>query len=92
MPYRALDANQVLDKMARANGTLNLVILDACRNNPLIPNFRAQINGLAHMEAPSGTLIAFATSPGSVAADGDGANSTYTKYLLANIATLKLPH
>ena len=77
--------------MGRANSTLNLVILDACRNNPFTRSFRAQINGLAHMEAPSGTLIAFATSPGSVAADGDGANSTYTKHLLANIAAPGVP-
>ena len=91
VPYRAVDANQVLDKMGRANSTLNLVILDACRNNPFTRSFRAQINGLAHMEAPSGTLIAFATSPGSVAADGDGGNSTYTKHLLANIAAAGVP-
>jgi hypothetical protein len=91
VPYRAIDANQVLDKMSRANSSLNLVILDACRNNPFTRSFRAQINGLAHMEAPSGTLIAFATSPGSVAADGDGTNSTYTKHLLANIAVPGVP-
>ncbi len=91
VPYRAIDANQVLDKMSRAASSLNLVILDACRNNPFTRSFRAQINGLAHMEAPSGTLIAFATSPGSVAADGEGANSTYTKYLLSNIAVPGVP-
>ena len=89
--YRAVDANQVLDKMERANSALNLVILDACRNNPFTRSFRAQISGLAHMEAPSGTLIAFATSPGSVAADGEGANSTYTKHLLANVAAPGVP-
>ena len=89
--YRAIDANQVLDKMSRAASALNLVILDACRNNPFTRSFRAQINGLAHMEAPSGTLIAFATSPGSVAADGEGANSTYTKHLLANIGVAGVP-
>ncbi len=91
VPYRAIDANQVLDKMSRAASSLNLVILDACRNNPFTRSFRAQINGLAHMEAPSGTLIAFATSPGSVAADGEGANSTYTKHLLSNIAVPGVP-
>ncbi|MBV8031508.1 MAG: caspase family protein [Betaproteobacteria bacterium] len=87
----AVDANFVLSKMDSAKNALNLVILDACRNNPFARSFRSGAQGLAQMDAPSGTLIAFATAPGSVAADGDGENGLYTKHLLANLARPGLP-
>lgn len=80
--YRSLDAGQVLDKMDSAKTQVNLMILDACRNNPFHRVFRAKRQGLAEMEAPAGTLIAFATAPGSVALDGTGNNGVYTKHLL----------
>lgn len=83
---QAVDANLVLSKMDTARNVLNIMILDACRTNPFARKFRAAAPGLTQMDAPSGTLIAFATAPGSVAADGDGENSTYTKHLLLNIA------
>lgn len=89
--YRAIDANQVLEKMAEAQNTLNLVILDACRDNPFTRSFRSKQSGLAQMDAPSGTLVAFATSPGAVAFDGDGVNGMYTKHLLRNLAIPGLP-
>ena len=53
---------------------MNIVILDACRNNPFARSFRSVSRGLAHMSAPYGTLLAYATAPGAVAADGDGDN------------------
>jgi uncharacterized caspase-like protein len=80
--YRSLDAGQVLDKMDSAKTQVNLVILDACRSNPFHRVFRARRQGLAEMEAPAGTLIAFATAPGSVALDGEGTHGVYTKHLL----------
>jgi hypothetical protein len=80
--YNSLDANQVLDKMEAANNRLNIVILDACRNNPFARSFRSSGAGLAQMEAPVGTFIAFATAPGSVASDGQGKNGLYTQHLL----------
>lgn len=80
--YNALDANQVLDKMEAANNRLNIVILDACRNNPFVRSLRSSGAGLAQMEAPVGTFIAFATAPGSVASDGQGSNGLYTQHLL----------
>jgi hypothetical protein len=86
--YGSLDANQVLDKMDAAGSRLNIVILDACRNNPFPRSVRSAGSGLAQMEAPVGTLIAFSTAPGSVASDGSGKNGLYTQYLLA---TIKLP-
>lgn len=85
--YRSIDANEVLAKMETSRNPLNMVILDACRNNPFARSFRSNSQGLAQMDAPSGTLIAFATSPGSVASDGSGGNGLYTKHLLANLGT-----
>jgi uncharacterized caspase-like protein len=84
--YNALDANQVLGKMDSANNRLNVVILDACRNNPFARSFRSASSGLAEMKAPSGTLVAFATSPGSVASDGEGTNGVYTKHLVQHMS------
>ena len=88
---QSVDANLVLAKMESARSSLNLMILDACRNNPFPRRFRSATQGLAQMEAPTGTLIAFATAPGAIAADGDGANGVYTKHLLANIGRAGLP-
>ncbi|MBL8361582.1 MAG: caspase family protein [Rubrivivax sp.] len=83
--YAALDAQAVLDKMESAGNGTNLVILDACRDNPFARTFRSARQGLAQMDAPVGTLVAFATSPGAVAADGSGRNGLYTSHLLGAI-------
>jgi len=72
--YEAVDAGRILDEMYSADNGLNIVILDACRDNPFARSFKTTRNGLARMDAPRGTLIAYATSPGSVAADGDDKN------------------
>ena len=87
----ALNMQQVFDRMERAKTKTNILILDACRENPFASSFRVSSGGLAQMNAPSGTLIAYSTAPGSVAADGFGRNGTYTKNLLNNIATPDLP-
>ena len=81
--YAALDAQAVLDKMESAGNGTNLMILDACRNNPFARSFRSASQGLAPMEAPVGTLVAFATAPGAVASDGTGSNGLYTQHLLS---------
>jgi len=80
--YAALDAQAVLDKMEAAGNGANLMILDACRNNPFARSFRSSAQGLAQMDAPVGTLVAFATAPGTVASDGQGQNGLYTQHLL----------
>ena len=80
--YNALDANAVLAKMESAKNRMNIVILDACRNNPFARSFRSGAMGLAQMDAPLGTLVAFATAPGSVASDGAGTHGLYTQHLL----------
>ncbi|CAH0178721.1 hypothetical protein SRABI118_01179 [Massilia sp. Bi118] len=80
---RAYNANEVLEKMDTAKNRINVVILDACRDNPFARSFRSGSRGLAGMDqAPSGTLVAYATSPGSTASDGLGANGLYTEQLL----------
>jgi hypothetical protein len=81
----------VLAMMEAAKNPLNIVILDACRNNPLARGWRSAQAGLAQMDAPTGSFIAFATAPGSVAADGAGEHGTYTKHLLAEMARPGMP-
>jgi formylglycine-generating enzyme required for sulfatase activity/uncharacterized caspase-like protein len=81
--FQMLDANLVLRQMEGAGTKLNLMVLDACRNNPFAGRgLRATDGGLAQMRAPEGTLISFATQPGGVAQDGDGGNSPYTRALV----------
>ena len=83
--FNGLDLQAVLEKMDSARNHTNLIILDACRNNPFASRFKLANSGLAQIDAPPGTVVAFATAPGSVAADGSGRNGLYTKHLLANL-------
>jgi len=78
----AVDADSVLRAMGDAENHLNIIILDACRNNPYARSFRSASRGLVRMKPPTGSLLAFATGPGDVAADGEGRNGLFTKYLL----------
>jgi formylglycine-generating enzyme required for sulfatase activity len=82
---KTINARDILDKMDEAKSHLNLVFLDACRNNPFPRSVRAVSRGLAGMSAPTGTLLVFATNPDNVAADGVGKNGAYTKHLLQYI-------
>ena len=77
-----VDVGAVLAKMDQAGNRLNLVVLDACRNNPFERSWRSGSRGLAFSSAPAGTLLAYATAPGSVAADGSGRNGAYTEALI----------
>lgn len=102
--------NRLLIEMKRAASEQNVIILDACRNNPLevaslsgdgrgvkiqagndatrrmAERVREELRaGLAQVEAPAGTLVAYATEPGNVALDGRGRNGTYTRALLKHI-------
>jgi formylglycine-generating enzyme required for sulfatase activity/TPR repeat protein len=77
-----VNANWVLTQMEEAKNPLNLMVLDACRNNPFGRSWQRGITkGLARMDAPRGTMIAYATRPGKVANDGTGVNSPYTEAL-----------
>ncbi len=77
----AVSADWVIAQMRYARNRLNIVVLDACRNNPFARASRSADRGLAVMDAPAGILIAYSTAPGSVATDGDGADSPYSEAL-----------
>jgi hypothetical protein len=87
LKYKAVNAGEVIDDMAAAGNPLNIVILDACRNNPLATGGRSAVRGLSRVEGGIGLFISFSTSPGGVALDGDGRNSPYTRHLLEAIRT-----
>jgi len=90
--YKAVDAGRVLDEMANANNGFNMVILDACRDNPFTRSFRSANRGLAIIStAPTGTFIAYSTGPGQVARDGEGRNSPFATALLESIKMPGLP-
>ena len=84
VPYRSVDVNQLLDEMENSKSRVNIVMLDACRNNPISGNFRSgATRGLAApTSSPKGTVIVYATDPGNVAADGTGRNGLFTAGLL----------
>jgi hypothetical protein len=81
---QGLDVSLILEKMNTAGKGVNILIVDACRDDPFGRSFRSSSRGLAQMDAPRGTIIAYATSPGKVASDGDPRerNSPYTKHLV----------
>ncbi len=90
--YRAVNAGRILDEMDNAANGMNIVILDACRDNPFSRSFRSAGRGLSIIpSAPRGTFITYSTSPGNVAADGKGRNSPYTESLLKHMITPNLP-
>jgi hypothetical protein len=86
IPDEGVDAEAVLRAMESAGNGFNIVILDACRNNPFARSLGSR--GLARMEGPAGTFIAYATGPGAISQDGGaGRNSPYTRHLLATLNT-----
>jgi len=86
--YDAVPLGKILRRMKSADNVANIVILDACRDNPF-SNWKASSRGLADVQSGTGTLIAFATAPGKVAIDGTdrSRNGVFTSYLLKYIAT-----
>ncbi|WP_415713540.1 caspase family protein [Maridesulfovibrio sp.] len=85
--YECMDAGRILGKMEDAGNSMNIVVLDACRNNPFASSFRSASRGLARMDAPAGSIIAYSTAPGKVASDGSGRNGVYTKHFLQHLMT-----
>jgi hypothetical protein len=86
--YESMPLGKILGRMEDAGNRINIVILDACRDNPFRKFWRSSTRGLtAPLQAVSGTLIAFATAPGKVASDGTGRNGLFTSYLLKYIKT-----
>ena len=87
MQTRSVELNSLLEGLAKAQNPMNVIILDACRDNPFDNKVRAQQKGLSQVDAPPGSLLAYATSPGNTAADGEGANGLYTENLLRELKT-----
>ncbi len=85
--FNCVRTDRLLSLMEEATNSTNIIILDACRNNPFERSWSrsATGGGLAFMDAPSGSLIAYATSPGRTASDGYGRNGLYTSALLQYI-------
>lgn len=83
---QTVDVSQLLRYMEDAKGRSFLVILDACRDDPFGDAFRPPAKGLSQFDAPVGSLLAYATAPGSVAMDGTGENGLYTSHLLREFA------
>lgn len=81
----AINVNDFLRVMNSSDSRINIVVLDACRDNPFAQSFRSMSRGLAPADAPKGTLIAYSTAPGDVAEDGSGTNSPYTSALIEAI-------
>lgn len=79
---QAVDMDMLLESMTRAHNLMNLIIVDACRDNPFGGDVPLPQKGLSQMDAPPGTLLAYATAPGNTAGDGLGANGLYTENML----------
>jgi hypothetical protein len=95
--YEAVPLGKILNAMEDAQTQVNIVIIDACRDNPFYRRWRSRrrssssVRGLAPVQSARGTLIAFATAPGEFAEDGEGKNSPFTSHLLRHIKTPNLP-
>ena len=89
--FQAIDANLILEKMNTAKKSVNILIVDACRDNPFARSFRSVNRGLAQMDAPTGTIVSFSTAPGKTASDGDGRNSPFTKNLVKAMMRADMP-
>ena len=83
----AVTATEIVDAMASARNGLNIVVLDACRNNPIN---KGATRGLSRIDSNRSLFVSYSTSPGAVALDGEGGNSPYTKYLATSISTPNL--
>ena len=82
---QSVDIARLMEGLTKAANPMNVIILDACRENPFGTAKPVAQKGLSQMDAPTQTILAYATSPGNVASDGDGANGLYTENLLREI-------
>jgi len=81
----AVSAQTILAMMEQANKGMNILILDACRDNPYKGSEKSMNRGLSRIKPPRGSLVAFATAPGETALDGDGRNGVFTGALLETL-------
>ncbi len=82
---RGVDVNSLIEGIRAAGNPMNMIILDACRDNPFGSVRRLDQKGLSQLDAPPGTLLAYATAPGNTAIDGEGAHGLYTEHLLKEV-------
>jgi tetratricopeptide (TPR) repeat protein len=88
----SINLNSLIERLDETKAALKIVFLDACRNNPFQRSMRSDIRGLARVSSmPVGTILHFATRPGSVASDGDESNGLYTTQLLKYIDSPNMP-
>ena len=81
-----VDLGLLLSQLGAAKDKTFIIILDACRDNPFGSAYRPEQKGLAQFDAPVGSLLAYATSPGKGAADGSGKNGLYTESLVRELS------
>lgn len=81
-----VDLNQLIGELGKTRGKTFIIMLDACRNNPFGNSYQPEHKGLSQFDAPVGSLLAYATSPGNVASDGSGQNGLYTENLLRELS------
>ena len=82
VPKQAYELNIMLAALTKAKNPMNIIILDACRDNPFGKRVLPEQKGLSQFDAPIGSLLSYATSPGNTASDGSGANGLFTENLL----------
>ncbi len=82
---RCIDINTLIAGIRKAGNPMNVIILDACRDSPFGSQVQLDQKGLSQLDAPPGTLLAYATAPGNTAIDGEGVNGLYTEHLLREI-------
>jgi hypothetical protein len=85
VPTNTVDIEMAMNAFKTAGTRMNIVVLDACRDDPFANGKTSSGKGLAPLDAPTGTFLAYATAPGNVAADGTGKNGLYTGYLLEEL-------
>jgi hypothetical protein len=82
LPKKSLELNSVLTTLKKAANPMNVIILDACRDNPFGSRVPLEQKGLSQFDAPNGSLLSYATAPGNTASDGEGVNGLFTENLL----------
>jgi len=82
IPKQTFELNNMLLALNKAQNPMNIIILDACRDNPFGKKLPTEQKGLSQFDAPNNSLLCYATAPGNVASDGAGANGLFTENLL----------
>lgn len=85
--YESINAGRILDKMAHARNVMNIIILDASRPNTYVSNYRSVSRGLARVDSPPGSIIAYSSSPGTISVEDGQANSIFTRNLIKHMKT-----